>query len=299
MIRGRTISAIEPTSQMVIQQRELGHDLKRSEGKSRSTSNLLCKMNFEEKVVRYRFLQEKEYKLRTQLLQEYGNNSCKHAGDDVTLFCDCGRMITSHSPTHQPINSRRNNGGYNGGYLTPPIGHQLRCRSYSDKFARGHRARPLSADVHLEAPKTVALRKMASNERMDRRRESLKSLDMDFEKAKELMQRVKVSSNNSINDSKDIDSIDGLSIKDGLEEDIDSMNNNCDNVQDSYNGLSMKNDSKPIQNVKDGSLSIDKDENPMSTNKNQEQGAHVVKRRRPEGGVMFAIKRERPLSSFY
>jgi len=72
----------------------------------------------------------------------------------------------------------------------------------------------LSADVHLEAPKAVALRKLATEERMGKRRASLKSLESDFEKAKLLMQRVKVSSNSSLDDSsKAHDSTDGINNK--------------------------------------------------------------------------------------
>ena len=134
---------------------------------------------------------------------------------------------------------------------------------------------------------------------------------MDFEKAKELMQRAKASSNNSINDTKDIDSIDGLSISDDSKENIDSTNNNCNEIKSLNDDLSIKNDSNKLT-IKDDSkddkflndsLSIKKDsqklENSSSIpNEKQEQDTKVV-RRRQQGGVMFMIKRERPLSSFY
>lgn len=118
---------------------------------------------------------------------------------------------------------------------------------------------------------------------MGKRRASLKSLESDFEKAKHFIQKVKpAASSSSINDSLDGDShhhhhrdnkssgYDSHDSTDGLEtrdESINDTNNNNNNSQDDRNRLSV-----------------------------------VVPRRRDnltEGGIMFVVKRERPLSSIY
>ena len=107
----------------------------------------------------------------------------------------------------------------------------------------------------------VALRKMATEERMGKRRASLKSLESDFEKVKHFIQRVKpAASASSINDS------------------IETDDDDRDNKLNKYD-------------LPDGLESIDSHDN---ANKS------IIKRDKSnEGGVMFVIKRERPLSSIY
>lgn len=56
----------------------------------------------------------------------------------------------------------------------------------------------LSADISLDHKSAAALRKIATEEKMGRRRDSLKSLQDDFDKAKSLIQRARASSNGNI-----------------------------------------------------------------------------------------------------
>lgn len=129
----------------------------------------------------------------------------------------------------------------------------------------------------------MALRKIATEERMGKRRASLKSLESDFEKAKHFIQKVKPgASSSSINDSLDGD-------------------NHHHNHQYHRDNKSSGYDSH------DSTDGLERDESIHDTNNNNNSrdGGNrlsVVARRRDnltEGGIMFVVKRERPLSSIY
>ena len=179
----------------------------------------------------------------------------------------------------------------------------------------------MSADVHLEAPKTVVMRKMATDERMGKRRASLKSLESDFEKAKHFIQRgiKSAASSSSVNSSIDendrehqsrnsecdtshdsLDSIDTRHAKsqeyDGSAHDrIDCAESTHGNI--GYNKHLNKHDSSHHRIGCESIDSTDGKQHEMSMLETS-----IINRRQnrlTEGGMGFSVKKERPFSSHY
>ncbi|XP_057309765.1 uncharacterized protein LOC130647801 [Hydractinia symbiolongicarpus] len=168
-MRPRTVSAVERPAASKL----LTDDDRR---------NSLCETHtnkeefVEEKLEKYRILLEREYELKTRMLRTYAEANRRCAS-----CCDCGKQIHASSTREHSLSNV--------------------YRHQNEERSRNRSRRPLSAD-NIDMKNAFALRKITADEKANRRRESIRSLEQDFVRARSLMRRSrKISSNDSLNES--------------------------------------------------------------------------------------------------